>query len=228
MLFRRLKRFIKAAQPGTIAAILQVPISTVQDWENGISSPNKDQIIKINRINSLNGRLKRFIAERITPVLLKVFVSVSKHTLFPYFKDRALVTNYISSFKSSERFIDAYSKGVEGARGGVINSGDIFYRAHQAFWATSIALNNEGDWVELGTGRGFTMSSALKYHKEKWNDSSKKLFLVDIFSSFEVDQETGKPKLDSEKNDAYCDDLNLLKKHFQEFNNVYFIEYQIS
>ena len=46
------------------------------------------------------------------------------------------------------------------------NDPESYYRIHQAIWATSIAIGNEGDWVELGTGRGFTMSAVLKFHKE--------------------------------------------------------------
>ena len=58
---------------------------------------------------------------------------------------------------------------------------ESYYRIHQAIWATSIAIDNEGDWVELGTGMGFTMSAALRFHMKKWNRGTKNLWLVDTF-----------------------------------------------
>ena len=40
--------------------------------------------------------------------------------------------------------------------------------------------NLEGDFVEFGTGKGFTMTCVLE-SLEKWNESEKKLWLFDTF-----------------------------------------------
>ncbi len=103
-------------------------------------------------------------------------------------------------------------------------AGFRYYTIHQSTWATSIALKNEGDWVELGTGRGMTMSASLNYHKGKWNQSSKNLWLVDTFSPFEIDPKTGVQGKSGGKHSHYCDDIDKLKEHFKEFNNVHFLQ----
>ena len=97
-------------------------------------------------------------------------------------------------------------------------------RIHQAIWATSVAIKNEGDWVELGTGRGFTMSAALRFHKNQWNQSTKNLWLVDTFSPYSIDNETGAQLKSGKKEAPYCRDIEQLKAHFQEFNNVHFLQ----
>ena len=81
-------------------------------------------------------------------------------------------------------------------------------------------MQNEGDWVELGTARGFIMSAALKYHKEKWNQGSKNLWLVDTFSPFHINPATGIQHESGQKMEEYCDDLDLVKEHFNETNSL--------
>ena len=130
------------------------------------------------------------------------------------------MTNYLSTFRENPRFIEAYAKGLE------LQDEDLksYNRIHQTIWATSVAMQNEGDWVELGTGRGFQMSATLKYHKEKWNQGSKNLWLVDTFSPFVIDSTTGTQSKTGEKQPHYCDDLEKVKKHFKEFHNVHFLQ----
>jgi hypothetical protein len=217
---KSIKSFFSGASPHTIAAMLNVPIQKVIDWQNGHDSPSKDQDKLIKKINSPLLRLKRALSYKLSLILKKYFLLVSANTIYPYRQDRSLLTNYLSTFLQNPRFLDAYAKGIE------IQDHDpkSHNRIHQSIWATSISIKNEGDWVELGTGRGFTMSATLKYHKEKWNQSSKNLWLVDTFSPFAIDLQTGTQNQTGAKVGPYCDDLDKVKGHFKEFHNVHFLQ----
>ena len=222
-LFKKIKSikiFFSGASPHTIAAMLNVPIQKVIDWQNRHDSPSKAQDKLIKKINSPLLRLKRALSHKLSLILKKYFLLVSSNTIYPYREDRSLLTNYSSTFLQNPRFLDAYAKGIE------IQDHDpkSHNRIHQSIWAASISIKNEGDWVELGTGRGFTMSATLKYHKEKWNQSSKNLWLVDTFSPFAIDLPTGTQNQTGAKLGPYCDDLDKVKGHFKEFHNVHFLQ----
>ena len=165
-LFKNIKsinRFFSKVSHYTVAAILNVPIQKVTDWQSGHDSPSKDQSKLIKKINSPLSRLTRALSYQLSRILTKYFILVSANTIYPYRQDRSLFTNYLSTFLQNPKFLDAYAKGIE------LQDKDpkSYNRIHQSIWATSIAIKNEGDWVELGSARGFIMSATLKYHKEK-------------------------------------------------------------
>jgi hypothetical protein len=200
--------------------MLKVELSMVNAWESGSELPDKDQLNWIKKINSPWRRILRYGASNITPILQKAFLFISKYSTYPTTQDRGLMTHYTTSFRQTRDFKKAYAKGIE-----LLKSDPKSYnRIHQSTWAASIALKNEGDWVELGTGKGFTMSATLNYHKEKWNDNSKNLWLVDTFSPFAIDSTTGVQGKSGEIHEHYCDDIDKLKEHFKEFNNVHFLQ----
>ncbi len=214
------KILTSGSSPHTVAAILKIPLSKVYDWKNGRGFPDENQVDKLKRLNAPWSRLKRALFGKVVPALQQCLLISSKNTLYPYLKDRSLMTSYLATFRQYPDFIDAYAKGIEL----LDEDPKSCYRIHQATWATSIALKNEGDWVELGTGRGFTMSAVLRYHKKKWNQSSKNLWLVDTFSPYAMDNETGTQVRSGQKVGLYCEDIKKLKDHFKEFNNVNFLQ----
>jgi hypothetical protein len=218
--FKQIQSLISGASPYTISALLNVPLKKVDDWENGRDNPSKDQAQQINKINSPLARLKRAVSRLLALYFKKCFVSLSENTIYPYREDRGTITTYLSTFRQDPKFIEAYGKGLE------LLSEDLksYNRIHQAIWGTSVAMQSEGDWVELGSARGFQMSAALKYHKEKWNQSSKNLWLVDTFSPFDINLATGIQRESGQKLGEYCNDLDLLKEHFNEFHNVHFLQ----
>jgi hypothetical protein len=221
---KSIKNFFSGSSPYTISALLNVPLSKVDDWANGRDSPSRDQAQQINKINSLLARLKRGVSHRLALCFKKYFLLLSKNTIYPFYEDRSTITNYLSTFRQNPKFIEAYAKGNE------LQDYDLksYNRIHQAIWGTSLAMQSEGDWVELVAARGFLMSAALKYHKEKWNQSSKNLWLVDTFSPFHINPATGIQRESGEKMAEhcaeYCDDIDLVKEHFNEFNNVHFLQ----
>ena len=215
-----IKSFFSGASPYTIAAMLNVPIQKTINWQSGHNFLSKDQAKEIKAINSPLARLRRALSYQLSIIFQKCFLLVSANTIYPYKQDRSLLTNYLSTFLQNPKFLDAYAKGIE------LQDQDpkSHNRIHQSIWATSISINCEGDWVEPGTGRGFTMSATLKYHKEEWNQSFKHLWLVDTFSPFPIDPTTGVQRQIATKIASYCDDLERVREHFSEFNNVHFLQ----
>jgi O-methyltransferase len=215
-----IKSFFSGASPYTIAATLNVPIQKALDWQSGRDSPSKEQAKQIKTLNFPLARLRRALSYQLSLILKKCFLLVSENAIYPYKQDRGLLTNYLSTFRENPRFIEAYAKGL-GLQDEDLKS---YNRIHQTIWATSVAMQNEGDWVELGTGRGSQMSATLKYHKEKWNQGSKNLWLVDTFSPFLMNPATGLQHESGETTNQYCDDLERVKEHFNEFRNVHFLQ----
>lgn len=85
-------------------------------------------------------------------------------------------TNHNLGFRDRPDFQKAYARAVKA-------SGWDFgtpIRIHQALWCARQARNVPGDVMELGTGRGFTMSAVLEDWPE-WADSGKALHLFDTF-----------------------------------------------
>ena len=215
-----IKSFFLGSSPHTVSAILNVPLSKVYDWRNGRDVPSEDQINQIKNLNFPLRRLKRALADKATLIIQDVLVLVSRQTIYPFWRNRCMLTRCLTSFRQDPKFLDAYAKGIQL----VDHDPESIFRIHQLIWAASVAINNEGDWVELGTGKGMSMSSVLHYHHEKWNNSSKNLWLVDTFSPYDVEPETSVQNKSGEKNEFYCDDIEKLKEHFEKFNNIQFLQ----
>ena len=66
---KSIKMFFSGASPHTIAAVLNVPIQKVIDWQNGYDSPNKDQSNLIKKISSPLSRLKRALSYQLSRIL---------------------------------------------------------------------------------------------------------------------------------------------------------------
>ena len=208
------------ASPKTISVLLNVPLAKVYDWKNKRDFPDRNQVIEIKKLNSPWNRLIRILSEKIVTFLRKCIPLVSKNTIYPFSSDRALITRYLTTFRKDPNFLDAYAKGIRL----LDNDPESYYRIHQAIWATSLAIGNEGDWVELGTGRGFTMSAVLEFHKKNWNESNKRLWLVDTFSPYIIDEETGSQDTSGGKTAPYCHDIEQVKAHFKEYKNIKFLQ----
>lgn len=95
----------------------------------------------------------------------------------------------------------------------------IPFRVHQAIWAVSNSLSIEGDIVELGTGRGFIISSVLNYfqNSERFND--KNIILFDIFLKPSI---SGLGILNHEQ--YYANSYQSMKSKFDNYKNVKLIE----
>lgn len=147
-------------------------------------------------------------------ILARLFSKMSRMVSSSYDPPDWVTTPHNKSFIESPAFSRGYLLACE-------NVGcdyRIPWRVHQAIWAAHHAQKVYGDFVELGTGKGFIMQAVLG-SIEDWNKIDKKLWLYDTFEKFGI---SGKGK---ETHDSfYADDLASVKHSFTRWKNVFFIE----
>ena len=123
-------------------------------------------------------------------------------------------TPHNTSFMSEESFIKGYRTAIE-----LVGSDyNIPWRVHQAQWAAHSCMHVEGDFVELGTGRGFVMLSVLGSFSN-WESLNKKIYLFDVFSKF-ADSGLGKAVHDH----YYAENYALVADRFKHWKNVNLVE----
>jgi hypothetical protein len=96
------------------------------------------------------------------------------------------------------------------------------YRIHQALWCSRQAQKVKGDFVELGTGRGFTMSAILADFPD-WNLDERALHLFDTFKQTLPDQEGNQPD-NGQKSPFYATSIRDVRANFSEWDRIYLYE----
>ena len=102
----------------------------------------------------------------------------------------------------------------------------IYMRQHQAIWCadTALRLNMAGSFVELGTGKGYTMTTILSYLDYQGKDFSKiPIYLFDTFSSSATDSR-GSQDSKFGKNIYYAESFEQVQNNFLRFPNVRLIQ----
>ena len=82
---------------------------------------------------------------------------------------------------------------------------NIPLRVHQAIFFSGVKAKQNMSMVEIGTGKGYTFSAILNYHKEKLKNN--KIFLIDSFLPTKPDFKTGEQKIDGIRNKAYASNV---------------------
>lgn len=98
----------------------------------------------------------------------------------------------------------------------------IYMRQHQAIWCadTALRLNEAGSFVELGTAKGYTMTTILSAMDYQGKDLSKvPVYLFDSFSSDATDSR-GFQRKEFGKNIYYAESFEQAKDNFKNFSNV--------
>lgn len=131
-------------------------------------------------------------------------------------------TQHNVEFINDPVFERAYDRAVSAAGDDWWNVG-LHFRLHQAIWCGTHAMNLRGDFVELGTGRGMTMSAVLEAIPN-WTDSKKTLYLCDTFRPFGVNASTGEQIPSAGINPIYAKNLDQVKDAFRDRENVQFVE----
>lgn len=129
-------------------------------------------------------------------------------------------------FMNEERFIRAYERGVKAAG----KDYNWHWRVHIGLWASRVASNLKGDYVECGVNAGF-LSSAIMCDLD-WNNQNKCFYLLDTFSGLNPAQVTEGEKIDGilTKNRAlieagfYVTSAEQVQRNFSEWDNVIIIE----
>jgi hypothetical protein len=128
----------------------------------------------------------------------------------PLFRADGITTIHNTRFMDSERFKRSYARAVQA---GGWDFG-IPYRVHQALWCSNIAQRVEGDFVELGTGRGFVMSALLE------DGLKRPLHLFDTFLSNYLD--ASGCQTEAEASPYYANSFEAVEANFSEWPNVRF------
>ena len=140
--------------------------------------------------------------------------------IFPY-REGAMATHHSVAFSEKEKFKEAYRKAVVSF--GTMPRGGVGFRLHQAIWAASSCMKQDGNFVELGVGTGMTMSAVLNHLGDNWTKSGKKIFLIDTYSSIVTSPQTGEQNSE-ESNIAYAKSMDATRQNFREFSNVELIK----
>jgi hypothetical protein len=170
--------------------------------------------IKQNKI------IKRvFSALTMVPLVGKILVAGKKrfyqnNPMFYKANFDGLATNANLSFLDDKLFNKCYQQSV-------FNGGRdyrFYLRVHQALWCAQVASNIEGNYVELGTGRGFIFGAVAKYIEIK--KINKKIVLFDTFLPYKTDPINGNQINGTKKSEFYASCYEDVREKFAEFKFV--------
>lgn len=136
-------------------------------------------------------------------------------TKVPFSEDGLTTYKNVSVF-SDPRFERAYESAVLAAGWDY----GIRWRTHVMLWASEQALKVPGDFVELGTGRGWMFSAICDF--VDIDDTEKKVFLFDRYSSEEIDPVSGLTmgRMSSKYSKYYAESLDETAKNFSQYSSV--------
>ena len=134
------------------------------------------------------------------------------------FESDCMATSNNFGFTSTPRFQFAEKTAIE-ARGFDYR---IPLRIHQAIWCAdhAIKLDSSASFVELGTGRGYIMSSILgSFEYLNQTNLAPPIFLFDTFESTSTDLKSSQD-LDLGKNIYYAESFSVVEETFSRYRNV--------
>lgn len=126
----------------------------------------------------------------------------------PPHRGDGITTIHNDGFRNDPLFLQAYSRAVRAAGWDY----QIPYRVHQALWCARLALRVPGDFVELGTGRGFFMSAILEGLGPK-----RSVHLFDTFSSLSLDRDG---KQTGPRHDRFAESFESVAANFAQWESV--------
>jgi hypothetical protein len=125
-----------------------------------------------------------------------------------------IATIHNTKFTDTPRFQRAYARAVKAAGWDY----GIPFRVHQALWCSRQAQKVLGDFVELGTGRGFFMSAVMADF-DGWTSQGRTLHLFDTFKSFHLDS-NGMLRSENGPSPVYAISAEETRENFAEWPGV--------
>jgi O-methyltransferase len=98
----------------------------------------------------------------------------------------------------------------------------FYLRLHQVLWCAATAKNVKGDFVELGTGRGYLFSAVASYSLN--NELRKDIYLFDTFLPYKTDKSTGEQKEGQYISSFYAENYESIARKFGKYNFVHLIK----
>ena len=138
----------------------------------------------------------------------------------PIYSDDGLTTFHLCDFLKDKKFMNAYSNSVKNNEL-YPHPGHIHYRAYVVSYFASQALQTEGDFIEIGTGRGIMAGTIFGCTElSKYN---KKFYLCDSFEGIPTEKlkdqelEHAKKLNSTHYSSSYYD---FVKKKFSNYKNA--------
>jgi hypothetical protein len=156
--------------------------------------------------------LPQRIAEPLARTVLRYGWKTKNVTRGAFVAD-GLASRHNHDFLADPAFVRAYERGVQAA-GWDYN---IPWRVHTSLWAAHASRHVEGDFVELGTGRGMTASCILD--SLPWSEMDKTFWLYDTFSPLAVDSR-GEQVEGAAASRYYAVDADTTASNFAEWPRV--------
>jgi len=125
-----------------------------------------------------------------------------------------IATRHNDGFRYDTRFRKAYDRAVAASGWDY----GVPYRVHQVLWCSRQAQKVDGDFVELGTGRGFMMSAVLTDFSN-WNSSARSLHLFDSFKNSLPDDQ-GVQTSAGMPSPFYAKSIDEIRMNFSEWKRV--------
>ena len=135
---------------------------------------------------------------------------------FKYRFDNVSINNNLY-FMDDPRFQEIYSE----AKLRLAFDPDIPLRVHQALWCANNALSVEGDFIELGVGKGFIFYNILSHIGGLCDQ--KKIYLCDTFVAFKVDN-NGRQLPQNGVSKLYAPSFDVIENRFKAWPNVRLVE----
>jgi hypothetical protein len=162
--------------------------------------------------------LSSLLKKLIKPILNRLgYVALNAKD---YYSSDGLFTPHQPRFLASDRFQNAYRRGIDASQGFDPN---FEWRVHIALWAASRALETKGDYIECGVNAGF-ISSAILEHLH-WESIHRTFYLVDTFagpplaqySEQEIQQGRDQVAREALTSGAYVTDIERVRSNFSQW-----------
>lgn len=98
----------------------------------------------------------------------------------------------------------------------------FYFRLHQALWCAQMAEMIDGDFLELGTGKGYIFGAVSKYLE--LSSVAKKIYMFDTFLPYKTDSITGNQNDTNIKSSYYADSYEAVKEKFRRYSNCVLIK----
>ena len=115
------------------------------------------------------------------------------------------------SFLENDLFIECYQRAVKNAG----RDYRFYLRVHQALWCAEMTAGLEGDFIELGTGRGYIFGAVTEYLRKVCVE--KKIYMFDTFLPYKTDILTGEQLSTAVRSDYYADSYESVAESFKYY-----------
>jgi O-methyltransferase len=158
---------------------------------------------------------------KIRAKLKNALINKCINSIFDYYEDGIAVKNKNLSHFQDKPFHDAYAVMMAGDHAN-FNFPSLKWRCHTAIWAAGVALNIEGDYIELGVNTGIFSRTICEYYE--FQNIDKNFYLFDTFDGVPNSDNYTLTKSDMKRNIGYTGTFQAATDNFKKFPNAHLIK----